>query len=592
MILQGVAAGLLAALSLHAGAARAQEAESLAAEEKIRREIRFLSSSAIVRVGHWLEVKGELREDGLFHGEEAEVKAPERDELLIGTVASFDRGRGRFELLGQPVVLVGSTEFDGVAPRSLGGQRVQVEGEYKGPAEFEADEVEPQSEGKDGIGGRVEEVNTTAGGVVVRIMRYSILLPPTIEHEAPLDAIGLAPRREVAVGDEFGLDEDDLFGRGVRLTEKAILLGQIRLESAAEENFDLDREDPEDREDREGAMRFRLQWRPTRTLSAVGELRASGRHRDDEEEGTSTVEQLRPGEVFLYYSHPSAAFDLQLGRQDFDDEREWIYDRNLDGLRVIEVFFPWRLELSATTTLSDGSARDEDSTNWIGYLSREQDDRHLALYVVHRRIDGEQRELPTHLGFRLLGDDDWLDLAWLTGEVEGGRELGGWGLDLGRTFKPKALRPVYLTLAYAIGSGGGKGGGTDRTFRQTGLQDNNGRFGGVTSFRYYGELADPELANLHVATVGIGARLARRASLDLVGHYYRQDEPSEFLVSEIDEDPDGVDRELGWEIDLVYGDRRWESWGLEIIGAYFAPGDAFSEQDGAFLGKVQVRFRF
>jgi alginate production protein len=114
----------------------------------------------------------------------------------------------------------------------------------------------------------------------------------------------------------------------------------------------------------------------------------------------------------------------------------------------------------------------------------------------------------------------------------------------------------------------------------------------VTSFRYYGELVDPELANLHVATLGIGARVARRASLDLVGHYYRQDEASEFLVSEIDEEPDGEDRDLGWEVDLVYGDRRWEVWDLELVGGYFEPGDAFSEEDGAFLGRIQVRFRF
>lgn len=578
-ILWRAAVGLLTAVSLQA-AARAQEGES--------RE----SPAAEVRVGHWLEVKGELREDGLFHGEEAELKEPERHELLIGTVTSFDRGRGRFELLGQPVVLAGNTEFDGLAPRSLAGQRVEVEGEYKGPAEFEADEVEPQSEGRDRIGGRVEEVNGAGDGVTVRIMRYSILLPPTVEHGASLASIPLAPAREVEVGAEFGLDEDDLFGRGIRLSDTASLLGQVQLESTTEDNYDLDREDAEDREDREGALRLRLQWRASRALYAVAEARASGRRRDDEEEGTSSFEQLRAGETFLYYSHPVAAFDLQLGRQDFDDEREWLYDRNLDGLRVIKAAFPWRLEVSATTTLSDGTRRDEDATNWIGYLSREREDLHLALYAVHRQIDGERRELPIHLGFRLLGDDSWLDLAWLTGKGAGGRNLGGWGLDLGRTFKPKALGPVSLTLAYAIGSGGGEDRGTDRTFRQTGLQDNNGKFDGVTSFRYYGELVDPELANLHVATLGIGARLARRASLDLVGHYYRQHEASEFLESEIDEEPDGDDRDLGWEVDLVYGDRRWEVWDLELVGGYFEPGEAFSEEDGAFLGRIQVRFRF
>ena len=95
------AAALVAAAGVWAAAASAQENGIPAAQ---------------LRVGHWLEVKGELREDGLFHGEEAELKKPERHELLIGTVTSFDRARGRFELLGQPVVLTGSTEFDGLEP--------------------------------------------------------------------------------------------------------------------------------------------------------------------------------------------------------------------------------------------------------------------------------------------------------------------------------------------------------------------------------------------------------------------------------------------------------------------------------------------
>ena len=72
----------------------------------------------------------------------------------------------------------------------------------------------------------------------------------------------------------------------------------------------------------------------------MGEVRGSGRHRDDEEEGTSTLEQLRAGETFLYFSHLAAPFDLQVGRQDFDDEREWLYDRNLDGLRRDQELLP------------------------------------------------------------------------------------------------------------------------------------------------------------------------------------------------------------------------------------------------------------
>ena len=36
--------------------------------------------------------------------------------------------------------------------------------------------------------------------------------------------------------------------------------------------------------------------------------------------------------------------------------------------------------------------------------------------------------------------------------------------------------------------------GNNGTFRQTGFQDNNDKWSGVTSFRYYGELVDPELS--------------------------------------------------------------------------------------------------
>ncbi|HVS10834.1 MAG TPA: alginate export family protein [Planctomycetota bacterium] len=542
-----------------------------------------------IRIGHWIDARGELGADGIFRAERAELKPPERHELLIGTVSSYDRRRGRFELLGQPVTLSGDTELENLAPGSLEGRRVEVEGEYRGPDEFEADEIEPRGPGRDRIGGRVDELEWTAEGVVARVMRFAVLLPPTVEQEDPGEAIPLASARVVAA--RGGVDEDDLFGRGILLAENLRLAGQVQLESGTERNYDLDRGDAEDRRDQEGAVRMRLSWRRSLALHGVAEVRASGRYRDDEDDGTSTTDQLRLGETFLYYRHPRAAFDLQLGRQDFDDEREWLYDRNLDGVRFVKSFFPWQLELSATTTLSDGSRRDRDATNWIAYLARERAERHLAFFVVHRDIDGAPGDRPTHLGFRLLGENGWLDAAWLAGEAAG-RDLGGWGLDLGRTF-PKAFGPIALTVGYAVGSGGDEEvGGTDRTFRQTGFQDNNGKFDGVTSFRYYGELADPELSNLHVATLGLGARVARRASLDLVAHGYRQDEASEVFLSEIGEDPEGEDRDLGWEIDLVYGDRRWEIFDLEAVLAYFAPGDAFGEDDDALLGKVQVRFRF
>ena len=115
----------------------------------------------------------------------------------------------------------------------------------------------------------------------------------------------------------------------------------------------------------------------------------------------------------------------------------------------------------------------------------------------------------------------------------------------------------------------------------------------MTSFRYYGELVDPELANLHIGTLGIGYRFNDTSSLDLVGHYYLQDEPARKLVdSDLDEKANGVDREIGWELDAILGWRPLPAWDFELVYGWFRPGKAFEGASDASLGKVQVRFRY
>ena len=42
----------------------------------------------------------------------------------------------------------------------------------------------------------------------------------------------------------------------------------------------------------------------------------------------------------------------------------------------------------------------------------------------------------------------------------------------------------------------------------------------------------------------------------------------------------------------MFGDRRFERWDSEVVGAYFRLGDGFRHRDTALLGKLQARFRF
>jgi alginate production protein len=553
-------------------------------------EVERTASAHDVIVGHWLEVRGEMRDDGSFVASKAELGAPLRREVLIGEIESAT-GRGRYRLLGQTVSVDSETRVRGFETAAeIVGERVKVEGRWRTGSGLEAREISARGPGRERLAGRVEGVRTKGDAVVVEIMGILVTLPTLVELSVEsLAAAAVAPvRTREEEADE--VSEDDLFGDGIRLGERTALLGQLRLAHASEENFDLDQEDAEDRLDDDASVRLRLEWRPRRAV-VVLEGRAQERYRDDEEDGTSTRNEFVLGETYALLLNPfGEGTDVQIGRQDFDDEREWIYDQNLDGVRVHSALGGLHLELSASTTLGEGRERDRESINWAGYLSGDVGVRELVAWVLHRDYDSLDESL-THVGVRALGEAHWLDLAYLTGDRQGVR-VGAWGLDLGSTFQPEWAGPFSFTVAYAYGSGGG-GDSQAGVFQQTGLQDNNGKFAGVTSFRYYGELVDPELSNLHIATVGFGARLASRSSLDLVMHYYRQDVARNRLGdAEVSQKLDGVHRDLGWEIDVVWGDRRWKSWDFEVVGAYFAPGEAFRDEDEALLAKLQARFRF
>ena len=96
----------------------------------------------------------------------------------------------------------------------------------------------------------------------------------------------------------------------------------------------------------------------------------------------------------------------------------------------------------------------------------------------------------------------WVEVAHVRGR-EGARTLRGYGVDVGLTSRLRLPWQPALTVGVAFGSGDtDPTGRVDRSFRQTGLHDNEGTWAGVAKFKYYGELLDPELSNLLVLTGG------------------------------------------------------------------------------------------
>ena len=141
---------------------------------------------------------------------------------------------------------------------------------------------------------------------------------------------------------------------------------------------------------------------------------------------------------------------------------------------------------------------------------------------------------------------------------------------------PGAARPTF-SLGLANGSGGASDDTRDNNFRQTGLQENKGRVAGVKRLRFYGELLDPDLANLRIESAGFGLRFLANSSVELLWHRYRQHQASTRIAgSRLSQGPTGLSPDIGREIDLFIAMREWRHFELTLTVTRFMPGAAFA----------------
>lgn len=375
--------------------------------------------------------------------------------------------------------------------------------------------------------------------------------------------------------------------------------GEIQYSMEWRDNHDLREIRKRDRLIHQASTKLELSFDLTRHLFAFTQVRFSHDivHFDQDRDLESEFDWRFNEAYVLIQDLPVDGFALQLGRQDVDYGREWVVDELLDAARAYVNFEVAVLDVSVSQVRFD-SNRDQDGiTNWlVGVFSEAVEDQELYGYFLHRsggvRIDLDRY----HAGFSaegsLLGFDYWADVgvAWGT---EDGHRVSGFGVDLAAmyTFEDAAVAP-YVFAGFAWGSSGGSS--PEDGFRQSGLHDNNDRFGGVTSYRYLGELVRPELSNLFVVTAGVGFRPGPRTSVDLVYHHYWQDETSDVLRdSRIRFSPNGMSSDLGDAVDLVIGIEDFRPVEIEIVLSYFSPGPAFgSTASDAWFMTVQVEWNF
>lgn len=453
------------------------------------------------------------------------------------------------------------------------------------------------------------------------------------------------PKTALEIARALGLSDDDVRPDDqltINLLGKPLIIGgQLEGDVRSRIGYDLGRNRQRDQLDLGGQAQLEAIWLPSQSLVGFVAARATGDFAAKDPKGSAASQAgVALDEFWLLKTNLfQTPFAIQAGRQRFQDKRKFWWDDNLDAVRLhyfgskVTGFAGIGQTRTNFATLGKIDPEDRRLTRYLGNLSwRWSKNNFLELYGLHqdnraarfsvgesvrRDTDDDKDAKLTWVGARARGCIKpgvvrrlcyWGDVVQVRGtELQydlkrldatrvivarvSPRRVRGRAYDLGASIElPFAFRP-WLTLGVAQGSGDPPGTpGVDGAFRQTGLQGNNGKFRGLTRFRYYGEVLRPNLSNIRITTAALGTPIGKTIWVEALWHNYRQSYADNRISgSKLDIDPNGKGRNLGNEFDVVMSYRPSPAWELELTTGAFKAGSAFGAQEGNWAGLVEVK---
>jgi hypothetical protein len=407
--------------------------------------------------------------------------------------------------------------------------------------------------------------------------------------------------------------------------------GEYEVKFDYRKNFALDRRNRDDllRFDQEFQLRWSYRYNDWMSFLLEGKL--IGEHQLSTGGGGRRSEfEPERGETWVRFDQLFGRdLTLKIGRQNFEEPRRWWWDDDLDAVGLRYRRDSWSFDLGAGRELPRKSLRENYSdpehegvfralarANWRFF-----NNHGLDLFFLHHhdtsptpsvgavvkadRVDDSDarlwwggirasgREPAATYGelsywadaATVFGKETYLDLDNLSGNREvvtarDKRYVRGWALDVGVRWASQFPGEPLFTLGYAIGSGDkNPEQGSDRSFRQTGLQSTD------EEFRIYGELLQPELSNLSIPVVAVQFPILSKSYIEFAYRHFRQVHAAPFVRDgRIKADPIGIKKNIGQEWMLYALVRQWKNVEIELVGAAFRSGNAY----GALSGKVAI----
>ena len=568
-------------------------------------QLRAEPGMALEIAGAW-DSKG-----GVFISDDIEILPKERLPKLRGEIQEVDRDDSTITIYGRAVKIYERTEFidDGAGHAGFEslkkGMRIEVSCKFDEDGSWKARKIKTKDvKESNKIKGTVTRV--AIDGAAPDTIEISGLLILLIDQTDVVEPSGSLQQMEKELFPDIRLSDKNYPTEG-RLIRPGLLLGADYRQSVVSENdYDLSQFFESNHQETEPAVRFELTAFFSDKLQAFAQVRmrkkyfiSSERLYPPSKELDADISQL----YFLARNFGIRGLAAEVGRQDFEEDREWLYDDYLDAIRV---FYYGAHPLAFETAYIHAVSPMKDKfKTWTDILFQAHlypnKDNHISSYIIMRSDTAIRNREPQWYGIRYKGEignlaTPWFEFSYMAGEDKG-RTLKAHALDLGTTLKAEKarLRPS-LTVAYAVGSGDKiSGDDSDNRFRQTGYEDNVDYFGGVASIHYYSEVIDPELSNIEIATIGLGVMPIDRGSIELVYHKFKQNKPKDEITGGDLVDPparpNGISDDLGSEIDVVLGmDKLWNHLSLSWTMGFFTPGEAFDPYlENAMLNRFNLK---